>query len=51
MLWGDGTPTREFLYVEDAADGILAAAERYDGSEPMNLGTGLEITHPRPGRS
>ena len=39
-LWGDGTPTREFLYVEDAAEGILAAAERYDGSEPVNLGCG-----------
>jgi len=43
VLWGDGTPTREFLYVEDAADGILAAAERYDGSEPINLGSGHEI--------
>jgi GDP-L-fucose synthase len=43
VLWGDGTPTREFLYVEDAADGILAAAERYDGSEPINLGSGQEI--------
>ena len=43
VLWGDGTPTREFLYVEDAADGILAAAERYDGSEPINLGSGREI--------
>ncbi len=43
VLWGDGTPTREFLYVEDAADGILAAAERYDGSEPINLGSGSEI--------
>jgi GDP-L-fucose synthase len=44
VLWGDGTPTREFLYVEDAADGILAAAERYDGSEPINLGSGREIS-------
>jgi GDP-L-fucose synthase len=43
-LWGDGSPTREFLYVEDAAEGILAAAERYDGSEPINLGNGREIT-------
>jgi len=42
-LWGDGTPTREFLYVDDCADGILAAAERYDGSEPINLGSGHEI--------
>ncbi|MCA1816153.1 MAG: GDP-L-fucose synthase [Acidobacteria bacterium] len=43
VLWGDGTPTREFLYVEDAAEGILLAAERYDGAEPVNLGTGEEI--------
>jgi GDP-L-fucose synthase len=43
-LWGDGSPTREFLYVEDAAEGILAAAERYDGSEPINLGNGREIS-------
>jgi GDP-L-fucose synthase len=42
-LWGDGTPTREFLYVEDAAEGILAAADRYDGSDPINLGCGQEI--------
>jgi GDP-L-fucose synthase len=44
VLWGDGSPTREFLYVEDAAEGILLAAERYDGAEPVNLGTGEEIT-------
>jgi GDP-L-fucose synthase len=44
VLWGDGTPTREFLYVEDAADGILLAAERYDSSEPVNLGSGEEIS-------
>src|SRR5258706_7897724 len=43
VLWGDGTPTREFLYVEDAAEGILAAAERYDASDPINLGSGREI--------
>jgi GDP-L-fucose synthase len=43
VLWGDGTLTREFLYVEDAARGIVAAAERYDGSEPVNLGSGMEI--------
>jgi GDP-L-fucose synthase len=43
VLWGDGTPTREFLYVEDAAEGILAACERYEGSEPINLGSGQEI--------
>lgn len=44
VLWGDGTPTREFLYVEDAAEGILLAAERYDGDQPVNLGTGVEIS-------
>ena len=43
-LWGDGTPTREFLYVSDAADAIVAAAERYDGAEPVNIGTGESIT-------
>ena len=42
-LWGDGSPSREFLYVEDAAEGILAAAALYDGAEPVNLGTGREI--------
>lgn len=41
-LWGDGTPTREFLYVDDAANGILLAAEKYDSAEPLNLGTGVE---------
>ena len=43
-LWGDGSPSREFLYVEDAAEGILRAAEHYDGEHPVNLGTGEEIT-------
>ena len=43
-LWGDGTPTREFLYVEDAADAIVAAAERYEGADPVNLGSGAEIS-------
>jgi len=43
VLWGDGSPTREFLYVDDCADGLLLAAERYDGSGPVNLGTGDEI--------
>jgi GDP-L-fucose synthase len=43
-VWGSGEPTREFLYVEDAADGIVAAAERYEGGEPVNLGTGREIS-------
>lgn len=42
-LWGDGSPTREFLYVEDAAEGILLAAEQYNGSLPVNLGTGEEV--------
>lgn len=42
-LWGTGRPSREFLYVEDCARAILAAALRYDGSEPVNLGTGREI--------
>ena len=43
-LWGDGSPTREFLYVEDAAEGIVLAAECYNGSEPVNLGSGREIS-------
>jgi GDP-L-fucose synthase len=43
VLWGDGTPTREFLYVQDAAEGIVTAVERYSGSEPVNLGSGEEI--------
>ena len=44
VVWGDGSPTREFLYIEDAAEGILLAAEHYDGSEPVNLGSGQEIS-------
>jgi GDP-L-fucose synthase len=44
MLWGDGSPTREFLYVEDCAEGLWRAAERYDGAEPVNLGSGEEIS-------
>lgn len=44
VLWGDGSPTREFLYVDDAARGILLAAERYNESEPVNLGSGMEIS-------
>jgi GDP-L-fucose synthase len=44
VLWGDGSPTREFLYVEDAAEGIVLAAERYDASDPVNLGSGVEIS-------
>jgi GDP-L-fucose synthase len=43
-LWGDGTPTREYLYVEDAAEGIALAGERYDGAAPVNLGTGAETS-------
>ena len=42
--WGTGEPTREFLYVTDAADGILTATERYDESDPINLGSGMEIS-------
>jgi len=42
-LWGDGSPSREFLYVEDAAEGILLAAEHYNDSLPVNLGTGEEV--------
>ncbi len=44
VVWGDGSPTREFLYVEDAAEGILLAAERYNASDPVNLGSGNEIS-------
>jgi GDP-L-fucose synthase len=43
VCWGTGTPSREFLYVEDVADGIVLAAENYNGPEPVNLGTGHEI--------
>ena len=43
-LWGTGSASREFLYVEDAASGIVLAAEHYDGAEPVNLGVGREIT-------
>jgi GDP-L-fucose synthase len=44
VVWGTGRPTREFLYVEDAAEGILLATERYNKSEPVNLGAGFEIS-------
>jgi GDP-L-fucose synthase len=44
VVWGDGRATREFLYVDDAARGILLAAERYDGADPVNLGAGFEIS-------
>ena len=42
-VWGDGTASREFLYVDDAAEGLVLMAERYDSSEPVNLGSGQEI--------
>jgi GDP-L-fucose synthase len=44
VLWGDGTPTREFLYVDDAAEAFVLAADRYSGPEPVNVGTGAEIS-------
>jgi GDP-L-fucose synthase len=44
VLWGDGSPSREYLYVDDCVDGLVAAAERYDGPDPVNLGTGVETT-------
>ena len=44
VLWGDGSPSREFLYVDDAARAILLAAEHYNGDEPVNIGTGEEVT-------
>ncbi len=44
VLWGDGSPTREFLYVDDCVEGLVLAAERYDDPEPVNLGAGKEIS-------
>jgi GDP-L-fucose synthase len=44
VLWGDGSPTREFLYVEDCVEGLVLAAERYDAPEPVNLGAAKEIS-------
>ncbi|MCW5787373.1 MAG: NAD-dependent epimerase/dehydratase family protein [Nitrospira sp.] len=44
VLWGDGSPSRDFLHVDDAARAIVLAAEHYNGSEPVNVGTGHEIT-------
>ncbi len=44
VCWGDGSPTREFLFVRDAAEGLALAAERYDGADPVNLGSGEEIS-------
>jgi GDP-L-fucose synthase len=43
-LWGDGTPTREFLYVDDCAEGLVLAADQYDGADPVNLGAGKEMS-------
>jgi GDP-L-fucose synthase len=44
VLWGDGSPTREYLYVDDCVDGLSLAADRYDGGEPVNLGSGVETS-------
>jgi GDP-L-fucose synthase len=44
VAWGTGAPTREFIYAGDAAEGILLAAEKFNGSEPVNLGSGMEIS-------
>ncbi|MBN1667043.1 MAG: NAD-dependent epimerase/dehydratase family protein, partial [Anaerolineales bacterium] len=44
VLWGDGSPTREFIYAGDAARGIILAAERYNSSDPVNIGSGMEIS-------
>lgn len=43
-VWGDGTPTREFIYVDDAAEGILVASELYNDADPVNLGSGFEVS-------
>ena len=44
VVWGDGSATREFLYVDDAAEGVMLATEKYNGTEPVNLGSGVEIS-------
>ena len=44
VAWGTGTPTREFLYVEDAAEGVVLASERYNTSDPVNIGSGIEVS-------
>ena len=44
VLWGDGSPSREFLYVDDCVEAFLLAAKNYDGGEPVNVGTGSEIS-------
>ena len=49
VCWGDGSPTREFLYVEDCAQAIVLASERYDGSEPVNIRRGFRDIHQRSG--
>ena len=51
VLWGDGSPTREFLYVDDCVEGLVLAAERYDGPEPVNLGAAREISITRARRA
>ena len=43
-FWGDGSPTREFLYVEDAAEAIVTATQKYDGADPVNIGVGQEVS-------
>ena len=50
VLWGTGKPSREFLYVDDAARALILAAERLDVSDPVNIGTGTETQHPHAGR-
>ena len=44
VVWGDGSPTREFIYVDDAAEGIVLATEKYNEADPVNLGAGFEIS-------
>ena len=44
VVWGDGSPTREFIYVDDAAEGVLLAGEHYDSIEPVNIGSGIDIS-------
>ena len=44
LMWGDGSPSRDFLFVEDAAECVVRVAEKYDGAEPLNLGSGEEVT-------
>jgi GDP-L-fucose synthase len=44
VVWGDGSPTREFIYADDAAEGIILASEKYNGADPVNIGSGFEIS-------